>query len=319
MAIPFCAVLRERFPAAGITLLCKPYVADVFRADGAIDRVTEYAGASVRARGRTARSDRPRGGYDACFVLPPSFAAAVVALFSRARRRIGFGGELRSVLLTDALPAEGYRAEHLSRAYLRLLERFTGRTEDAVPLPAVVPAASWRSAAAERAGTRDYFVLAPGATYGSSKVWPHERYAAVARRLAADRRWTPVVVGNANERMSAAALIEGASANGRNLAGDLALKDLIAVLRGARVVIGNDSGPVHVAAALGVPTVAIFGPTSPGWTAPRGSAVRIVAASTECAPCFARECSSGKLECMTRVGVDDVYRAAASLIEEGSS
>jgi len=316
MATPFCAALRNRFPDARITLLCRGYVADVFRGNPALDRVLEYGGAGVLARSGTAAASRPPGGYDACFVLPPSFAAALVSTFSRARRRIGFGGSLRSMLLTDCLPAGDYRRGHLSRAYLRLIERIAERAEGEVPPPMVVPPGSWREIVRERAGDREYFVLAPGATYGSSKVWPHGRYQALARRLAAETGLLPLIVGRAEERQGAEALLDGAGTEGKNYSGDLSLDELIGILRGARVVTGNDSGPVHVAAALGVPTVAIFGPTSAAWTAPRGAAVRIVTGSAACAPCFKRECPSGTLECMAGIEVDDVYRAAASLIEE---
>ena len=317
MATPFLFALRGRLPGARIVLVCRDYVAEVFRRSPAVDSIVEYRGRGVRTRIEAARG-ASANGFDVCFVLPPSFSAALVSLGSKARRRIGYAGQLRSVLLTDALDETGYRSGHLSAAYLRLLERYTGAAEPRLPLPVVIPPDSWRATALESAGGESYFVLAPGATYGSAKVWPHERYAALAGLLLDRMGGTAVIVGRKEEWEGAAALAERIGAGARNLAGALSLEGLIAILRGARVTIGNDSGPVHVSAALGVPTVAVFGPTSAGWTAPRGPAVRIVREDISCAPCFKRECPLGSRRCLAEVGADRVLEAALSLIDTGS-
>jgi heptosyltransferase-2 len=317
MATPFLFALREGFPTGRITLLSRDYAAELFRNNAAIDSLIECS-RSIRSRFSAARKGSPRGGFDACFVLPPSFSAALVPVLLNARRRIGYGGQGREMLLTDALPVSLYRATHLSRSYVRLLERFTNREEAVLALPSVIPSESWRERAAGVAGGGSYFVLAPGATYGSSKVWPSERYASVAKRIMVKTGWTAAVVGRGEEREEAAAMLASIAGDGRNLAGTLSIGDLVSVLRGARLVIGNDSGPVHISAALAVPTVTIFGPTSVDWTAPRGLSVRIVRGEIECAPCFKRQCPHGAPECLTRVDSDAVYAAAVSLIEEGS-
>jgi heptosyltransferase-2 len=109
-------------------------------------------------------------------------------------------------------------------------------------------------------------------------------------------------------------MIDAASVPIRSVAGALGIGELLAVLRGASLVVGNDSGPVHIAAAMGRPTVAIFGSTSPRWTAPRGAAVRIVSRPVDCAPCFRRACPDGDPRCMTGVGVDDVFSAVCDLL-----
>ncbi len=318
MATPFLFALRRRLPDAGIVLACRDYVAEIFMRNPAIDSIVAYRGRGVRARIASVRG-ASADGFDACFVLPPSFSAALVSLGSGSRRRIGYAGQWRRILLTDALDEKGYRSGHLSAAYLRLLEKYTGAAEPDLPLPAVVPPDSWRAAARESAGGGAYFVLAPGATYGSAKVWSHERYAELAGRLLDRTGGAAVIVGREEERAGAAALTERVGSRARNLAGALSPAGLLAVLRGARIAIGNDSGPVHVSAALGVPTVAVFGPTSAEWTAPRGPAVRIVREDISCAPCFKRECPFGAPRCLAQIGVDRVYEAALSLIDAGSS
>jgi heptosyltransferase-2 len=318
MATPLLLALRRRLPAAGIVLVCREYVSEVFRRNPAIDSIVECRGRSMRARIAAARG-ASANGFGACFVLPPSFSAALVACGSRARRRIGYAGQWRRILLTDALDEAGYRAGHLSAAYLRLLERYTGAAEPELPLPAVVPPPSWPDMARGFAGAETYFVLAPGATYGSSKMWPLERYAALARLLLDRTGGAAVIVGRNEEREGAGVLADRIGAGALNLAGTLSLEGLFAVLRGARIAIGNDSGSVHVSAALGVPTVAVFGPTSAEWTAPRGPAVRIVREDISCAPCFKRECPFGSPRCLAQIGVDRVLEAALSLIDTESS
>ena len=318
MATPFLRVLRERRPGARVTLVCRDYVAEVFRRGSAVDSIVEYRGRGIRARAAAVRG-AGGGPFDACFVLPPSFSAALVSLGAGARRRIGYGGQGRSLLLTDALGSAGYRTGHLSAAYLRLLERYTGAREKELPLPAVVPPPAWRETAFASTGERNYFVLAPGATYGSSKVWPHERYAALGAMLADRTGGAAVIVGRMEEREGAGMLAGSIGKGARNLAGSLSLEALLAVLRGARIVIGNDSGPVHVSAALGSPTIAVFGPTSVEWTAPRGAAVRIVREEIGCAPCFKRKCPFGAPRCFAGIGADRVFDAAMSLAEAGSN
>ncbi|RJR30991.1 MAG: glycosyltransferase family 9 protein [Candidatus Latescibacterota bacterium] len=292
MATPLVRAVEERFPEARVAVACRRYAAAIFENGGARRRLVVYGGDGVWARAAAVRRSRPPGGFDACLVAPPSFAAAVVAVASGAGRRIGYGGEARSALLTDALPRRDYRRGHLSRAYLALLERLSGETIAEIPLPAVAPPDGWRAAASRLCGDRSYCVLAPGATYGSAKMWPRLRYAELARRLAGAEGLASFVVGGAAERAEAERLASEAGAGARSLAGTLSLGELLAVLRGAAVVAGNDSGPVHAAAALGAPTVAVFGPTSVEWTAPRGT-----------------------LECLERVSVEDVYRAVVSLLK----
>jgi heptosyltransferase-2 len=316
MATPFLFALRSRRPQGVVTIFCRAYVAELFRRCTAVDSIVEHERRSVWARASAISSSAPRAGYDVCFVLPPSFSSVFVSIFSRARRRIGYGGQGRGSMLTDALPPSGYRATHLSMAYLRLLEVVTGGHEEEAPPPVVVAPESWRATAERVSNGGRYFVLAPGSAYGSSKVWPHERFASLAARLASRTGWLPVIVGRADEKAGGETIARASGVNVVNCAGTLSLGELISVLRGSSATIGNDSGPVHISAALGKPTVAIFGPSSAAWTAPRGRAVRIVAGKADCAPCFERDCPKKDAVCLSRVGVEEVYRETVSLLEE---
>ncbi|UCF05964.1 MAG: lipopolysaccharide heptosyltransferase II [bacterium] len=320
MATPFLLTLRRCNPDAVISVLCGDYVSEIFRRSSAVDRLVGVD----RRRGlrevyAALRRNRPDDGWEICFILPRSFASALHGWLSGARRRIGYGGEMRSLLLTETLPGAGYRAEHLSTVFLRLLERADGQDSGEVPLPVVVPPYEWDGILTRLKLEGEYCVLAPGATYGSAKMWPVACFADLAARLARRSRWRIVLVGTAGERACAGQVIERAGVDGVNMAGRLTMAELLSVVRGARLVVGNDSGPVHLAAAMARPTVAIFGSTSPDWTAPRGDAVRVVSHRIQCSPCFKQECPDGDPRCLVEIGVDEVFDAAVALIPASSA
>jgi len=243
----------------------------------------------------------PRAGV--AVLAPPSFSSAWRAWTSRASRRIGYRGEGRDLLLTDALPRPGRGAMHLSREYLALAERAGARE---VPLPVLAAPTVLSDRPSERTA-----VLAPGAVYGPAKRWPEERFVALGRALAA-RGLAVQVCGGAGdvavcERV--AATLPGA----RMLAGTTGLADQAALCAAAAVVVSNDSGMAHLAAAVGAPTVALFGSTSSTWTAPLGRRVRVVQHAPVCAPCFQRTCAIG-LVCLTRIEVRAVLEAAEAVM-----
>jgi len=317
MATPFLHVLRELFPDAFIHLFCRGYVSEVFRRSSAVDHIIEYESArGIGSRVHALRRGRPPRGWCIGFVLPPSFSSALATFLSGARRRIGFAGEMRGFLLTDAMAGMRARDEHLSRMYVRLAEHAAGADVADLPLPVVVPPYRWHDLVAVKRLEEPYIVIAPGAAYGTAKEWPLERYASLAERLTAHTGMRIVAVGATAEAEAQRRMAASTAAPVLPLAGDLTPGDLLAVLRGAALVIGNDSGPVHLAAAMGRPTVAVFGSTSPAWTAPRGVAARIVACSSECAPCFRRECPDGEPNCLLGIGVDDLFKVSRDLLEE---
>lgn len=318
MATPFLFMLRSFFPDALVHVLCRSYIAEVLRRCSAVDALFDYERAGgFRGWLSALRGNRPVRGWEICFVLPVSFSSALLALLSRAHRRIGYGGELRGAFLTDVLPRSAYRSRHLSLVYTRLAERAAGREAGEIPLPVVVPPYEWDQVLEREKLVESYFVLAPGATYGIAKVWPAERFAALGARIAAETGWRIVVVGTAAERENASAVLESSGVEGRNMAGECDVGGLLCVLRGAKLVIGNDSGPVHLSSAMGRPTVALFGSTDRGWTAPRGGAVSIVAGEADCSPCFERECPTGEPRCLLDITISDVFESAIRLIEEG--
>jgi heptosyltransferase-2 len=319
MATPFLNVLRGGYADAFITVLCRDYTAPLLERCPFIDRLVVYEmGKGVWAAVGALRRERPDSGWDTAFVLPTSFSSAAIALLSGSPRRVGFGGGVRGILLTDRIVGGGRRTIHLSRTYIGLLSYGVACDSENVPLPSVIPPYDWKDRVELFGIGGRYAVLAAGATYGPAKVWPERRYAEVARMIS--DRWglRIVTVGSAGERSGLDSIIQKAGVSGKNMAGECEISELTTLLRGASLVVGNDSGPVHISASMGIPTVAIFGSTSPTWTAPRGPRVKVLYASVECSPCFRRDCPDGSMRCMTEIRCDDVISSAEEIWREAA-
>jgi heptosyltransferase-2 len=266
------------------------------------------------ALARTLRAE----GYAAHIVLPPTPSAALFARCVGAPVRAGFDGPARRLFLSHRVRRGPRGSAHLLEEYrsvLALLER---------NVPAAEPEVGVEAGAARRAeeligGRRAYAVIAPGATFGPTKRWPAERFARVAEALAARHRLAIVLVGGPGDAPATAAVraeLAGASIDAIDLAGRTDLGVLGALLAGAAVVVGNDSGPMHLARAVGAPVVGVFGSTEPRWTAPRGGRVVIAAERPPCAPCYRRTCAIDFV-CLTRIPPEAVVAAAeAALVGE---
>jgi heptosyltransferase-2 len=249
---------------------------------------------------------------EAALVLPPSFSSAWFVWRAGARRRIGYSSEGRDALLTEALARPARGDLHVSEEYLELGGRLGAR---GVPVP-ILPVADAARDAARRllAGgglAGPYAILAPGATYGPAKRWPVERFAEAGERLRG-RGLELVVAGSAGDREVCAALHARLGGAALDLAGRTDIGVAGALCAMARLVVCNDSGLAHLAAAVGAATIAIFGSTSSAWTAPLGPRVKVVQRPPVCAPCFRRTCAIG-YRCLDAVTVDAVDRAGREL------
>lgn len=269
---------------------------------------------------RTIRRLR-REGFARAVVFPPSERAALLAFFSGAEERWGIEAPGRRLLLTRRRRGGPATGEHLVEQWWNLVGGETG----AAPAPRL-PLPGDRATAAdsllrELAGVDAFAALAPTATFGPTKRWPADRFAAIARHLRERHGLSTLLVagGAEGERRLCASLADGRSVH--SLAGRTDLPQLAALLARARLFVGNDSGPMHLAAAVGTPTVGIFTSTSPAWTAPRGPRARAVGApDLFCAPCFLPRCPY-QLECLEMVSVESVTAAADELLarDEGSA
>lgn len=298
--------LRRNFPAARIEVLARGWVADVYRAVGEVD--------SVRAAGRF-RDDAKalRGRFDAALLLTNSFATALLARAAGIPERWGYARDGRGVLLTRRARVprgvRGWSEVYYYRAMLAAL----GLTVSASPDVSLAAPEAWRSRGAEILGGDGAWIgVNPGAAYGSAKQWFPERFAAVAARAARELGARIAIVGSASERTLAERMSRSLPAPARVLCGETTLPELVGVISRCRLFLTNDSGPMHLAAAQGVPVVAVFGPTDWRETAPVGAPHRIVREDVPCAPCKLRECPIDH-GCMKKVAVDRVFEAVSAL------
>lgn len=320
MALPALRAVRRKYPDAEIAILARPYVADIYREQGICDELIPYAAtgnhAGIAGRERLARELRERK-FDVALLLQNAFDAAWLAWRANIPRRIGYARDGRCWLLTKAVPVPkpGEIPAHEKFYYLELLRRagWTDSLGDESFIQLEVPEAPQRRAAETllEAGARPdrlRIAMGAGASYGSAKCWPPERFAEVANRLVSETRAEVILFGTAGEIPVAQAIIAGMREKPIDLTGKTIIADLPALLSQCHLFIGNDSGAMHIAAAVGLPVIAIFGPTDPFGTAPVTSKCAIVQQKPYCSPCFLRRCPIDH-RCMSAVTPAMVHEA----------
>jgi heptosyltransferase-2 len=319
MSLPAVATLSAA-PGTVVAVSCRAYTARVFAGlEGVAELWVDAAGGRPRTAWTRARALR-RYGADATVVLPPSFSSALPGWLSGVRHRAGFRADARSWMLTCAVRMPG-RDVHLTRAYRDLASAALARLglrEGGPASPPRLRASGAEREAAERllraaAPGGDYVVVVPGAAFGPAKAWVWERYRELCGRLGRER--TVVVAGSAGDRGVCERVCAGLHGV-VNLAGRTGLGEFFALVEGARVLVANDSGAPHVAAAMGVPVVVLFGSTSPAWTAPLGPRVEVLQHRVHCNPCFRRTCPT-RLECFNGIEVEAVHGAVARALAPG--
>jgi heptosyltransferase-2 len=303
--------LRNNFPAARIEVLARPWVGALYGAVPEIDAVRESWG--VRHDGQALH-----GQFDAAALLTNSFATALAVWLAGTPERWGYATDGRSPLLTRS-PRVPREVRGVSEVYYhRAMLAGVGLRVSAEPDNHLAPPPAWRGKGMARLGDGGEWIgLNPGAAYGSAKRWLPERYAAVGDRLARSTGARVAILGGPAERPLAEWIAGSMTTPARVLAGETTLPELIGLIQALRLLVTNDSGPMHIAAALGTPVVALFGPTDWTETAPVGSRHRLLREPVECAPCKLRECPIDH-RCMRLLDVDRVVDASRELLGEVS-
>jgi heptosyltransferase II len=310
--------LLRRLHARGeqLTVGALPWVAPVYRAMPQVDEVLEFpfqhGGLQFRARRSIAR--QVEGRFDTAYVLPNSFKSALLPFLASIPKRVGYLGEARVGLLTHRLKNPGDKPPMVA-----FYSALAGDKEDLegdrprLQLPATQITAAL-TALDLRAG--GFYAFAPGAEYGPAKRWPAIHFAELARTLD-----SPVVLlGSAKEAGLCQEISGAAPGNCVNLAGKTSLSQAFALIASARAVLSNDSGLMHVAAAFGVPQVAVFGSSSPLHTPPLNDSASVLwlkqdaayRPPLDCSPCFQRECPLGHTRCLYDVTPQRVLEALAA-------
>ncbi|MGA7414804.1 MAG: lipopolysaccharide heptosyltransferase II [Bryobacteraceae bacterium] len=327
MSLPALQALRERYPAARISILARRWVADLYAREPFCDDVIAYQAPSgwegLGAKWAVATDLRSRH-FDGAILLQNAFEAAAIAWLGRIPVRIGYNRDGRGALLTNAIPvpAPGEIPNHQRFYYLELLKRagviegypFTTESQ----LSGSEAAAAAGRAHFARLGLGGRVVgISPGAAFGTAKQWLPERFAETGIRLSRELGTDVAVFGSKVEQQLCEAVRSGISASGINcvnLAGKTTLAEFIEMAAACSLYLTNDSGAMHIASALGVPTAVVFGSTDHVATGPAGHRFAIIRQPVECSPCLLRECPIDH-RCMTRVTVESVAQAALELVK----
>ena len=307
MCLPALRVIRDRFPQARITILAKPWVADLYSRESFVDEVLPYRAHSMPEKLAFAWSLRSRA-FDCAILLQNALEAALIARIAGIPTRIGYNRDRRGPLLTVSVPPPkpGEIPPHQRFYYLELLRR--AGIVDALPASDAIRLDGPRAERTRIVG------VSPGAAYGSAKRWLPERFAETAAQVARARQASIALFGSKDERglcEQVAALIADVPVT--NYAGQTTLAQFIDLAAQCEIFLTNDSGAMHIASALGVPTVAVFGATDDLATGPTGPHAVVVRHPVDCSPCLLRECPIDH-RCMTGVSSQRVAGEALHLL-----
>ncbi|HEY4817179.1 MAG TPA: lipopolysaccharide heptosyltransferase II [Candidatus Acidoferrum sp.] len=321
MALPALRAVRARFLDATIAIVARPYVADIYRGQKICDELISYdpkgtkAGLSGRQR---LDQDLRAQKFDVALLLQNAFDAAWLAWRAGIPERIGYARDGRNLLLTKkiAVPKPGQIPPHEQFYYLELLRR--AGWIDSLPNESFVrlEVTQEQRLRAEQtlaaSGARQKvprIAIGAGASYGSAKCWPPDRFADFVNHFRGHTDAEVILFGTPSEHTVSDAIAAGIKGPSISLVGKTAIADLPALLARCHLFVGNDSGAMHVAAAVGLPVVAIFGPTDPHGTAPITPRCTVVREKPYCSPCFLRRCPIDH-RCMTSITPESVEAAA---------
>lgn len=318
MSLPALHAMRSAFSEDHIAILARPWVVDLYAREAVCDRVIPYTPAPGRgdlaAKWKAARALR-KEQFDLALLLPNSFESAAIARLAGIPRIVGYNRDGRGFLLSDAVQVpEIHRHERFY--YLELLKRaklISVFPEDS-PIHLTPAPDEGQALLASRGIGVPVIGVSPGAAFGNAKRWLPERFAESARELASAIHAQVALFGSPSERELCELVAQAIGPQAHNLAGQTSLREFIDMASACRIFLTNDSGAMHIASALGVPTVTVFGSTDDVTTGPTGPFARIVREPVECSPCLRRECPIDH-RCMTRIPASRVTATAFELLK----
>ena len=324
---PLLANLKLLYPDSKIDILASNWVAPVYRACSEVHEVIEakfeHKKLQWNLRKEIAKEIEAKN-YQACFVLPNSFKSALIPWLANIPFRIGYRGELRFGLINLALdnPSKVNRPPMVEH-YLVLSQLL--KDDESIPLDKFVPKLNVSGAAKQQVGQKlqdaninrdSIYAICPGAEYGPSKRWPTEYFAMLAQQLIKQNSNNQIILLGGKNDYSLAQEITSQSklvSNIHNWCGNTSLDEAIALIGMSKAVVSNDSGLMHIAAALQIPQVAIFGSSDPAHTPPLSDRAKIMWLNMSCSPCHKRVCPLGHLRCLKDILPEQVLATLNTL------
>ncbi len=325
MNTPAVLAVRKSFPNARITILAKPWVAGIFENNPSVNSIIHLTKQDLdfplgpwHLGRRLKREDFQRS-----YILPNSFSSALSMSLARIPERIGYALQHRSLLLTQPVRVTPELLScHQVFYYLGLIPEAQLTPDECHPrlyLSQQERSDAESLLASEGIAPNETLIgVGPGAVYGPAKRWPEERFASVIKRLAGDGNRRFLLFGSPSERSIAEKVASLSGVVCVNFAGKTTLRELIALLERCRIFLTNDSGAMHIAAALRVPVVAVFGSTNPVTTSPYGDGHLLIRHPVPCSPCLKRECPTD-LRCMLEITPEEVAEACELLLRRRKS
>lgn len=323
LTYPTLEALKRRFPDSKITILVLSHLTDLWKTSPNVDEILPFD----QKRGFKSVVEDFRIGhilrkkkFDLGIILPRSFRSAFQLFLAGIPIRMGYQNEGRSLLLTHGVPRrDSLLRAHRVHYYQELLELFGKINNLASPrFPLREEDRMWAREALRGYGLLDGRPLVginPGAAYGLAKCWPPDRFAELGRRIAEKLKASVLIFGRGEEQEMANRILKKLGDKGINLTGKTNLLQLAALLNQCSLLVTNDTGTMHVAAAVGTPVVAIFGPTDAIATGPCGEGHVVVKKEVSCSPCFKRVCPTDH-RCMEEIRVDEVEEAVRRKLED---
>jgi heptosyltransferase-2 len=322
MATPVLTDLRKAYPDAHITAMCRVPLCELLQHDSQINELfcfSKASGFGRRSEKRNIIEKLRKGKYDLGILLTHSFSSAWWFWQGRVTRRLGYECNGRKLLLTDSISLpENIQNQHLVNTYKMLLLPLGIPLSDTAPKIFLTEKEvdEARTLLSQHGVTKDHLIVGinPGANYGSAKCWLPERFRAVTQRLLLDKDVYVVYFGDQVTTSLVKEICQGLSNRVINLAGLTSLRELASLISVCDVLLTNDSGPMHIADALGTPVVALFGSTSEIVTGPYRNG-KVIHKHADCSPCYQRSCPID-FRCMKRIEADEVFEEIAHVLRE---
>ena len=322
MSQPFLAVLKLNYPKAQIDVLATPWVAPIYRACPEIHSVIEAPLEHKKLQWtfrRQLAQDLKVMSYQACYVLPNSFKSALIPWLANIPFRLGYRGEARFGLINFALnnPSKTERPPMVERylALAHLLNNEGQAQNIGSPVPSLQSSAEITHTTQDklaRANIKPHalYIFCPGAEYGVTKRWPADYFAALAEKVLGQNIENQIILlGSQSDHHSGQIIAQQNSDRIHNWCGETSLDEAMAVIGLSKTVISNDSGLMHIAAALQKPQIAIFGSSDPKHTPPLSSKAKVIWLNLPCSPCHRRECPLGHLKCLKEISPEQVFNS----------